>query len=175
MRQKMGVGVDFDTVTPDELEQAVEPIRKAIVSLQRPPDVLRVPATVTTDASGNVGGGANGQGLIIWEVPVGMRADITRVVLAGGGYTPAAPLTSGWLILCRNAAAAPPDWFWPASASGTLIPSLWENSAGGNAVRVASNERLVAVGAGLPANLTFNLTLQIVQYTDPHRTPKDRD
>jgi hypothetical protein len=135
-------------VTVAEHEAATNRLIAAVVQGRQPPTVERPAVALATDSGGNLGGGADGPGVPVYRVPVGMRVDIHRVSMWGQGYTPAAPLTAGWIMLCPDTGTNPPDYFFPTPPATAVLPAGLEDGSG--AVRLNGGQQLVAVGGGLP-------------------------
>ncbi len=120
----------------------------------------RIVATITTDATGNVGGGMTGAGFPLFDIPTGMSAKLHRTTLTAGQYTPLAPLTTGQLA-----------WYWNQPGAGSLVMFLPAGGAvapiviteGFDASWGSDGDQLVVVGAGLPVNLTLTFTFQVEQ------------
>jgi hypothetical protein len=170
-KTKLQVGSDVDLLSGPEYAAGNDKVIAAVVGLRQAPIIIRHIKDVTTDANGNVGGGASGPGDEIFRVPQGMRCDIQRVSLSAPGFTPAAPLTSGWLTAGADIGSAAPMLFWPGAGT-TVLPSLWTD---GDAANVLDNgQRLMVIGAGLPASLDLTFLLQIRQWYDYPRQTGER-
>lgn len=163
MRTKLGIGADVDFVSPEDLRSAVLPIRQAVLSLRKAPTVVHYSFPVATDGASNLGGGALGDGIVIYQTPTGTRADIQRILLDSPSYTPSAPLATGWIRAARNSAKGGAEVFWPATGT-TVLPSLVTD--GDPAIRLNDGDRLVLVGAGLAVNIEIVVNLQVRLWDD---------
>jgi hypothetical protein len=165
MKSKFAVGQDVDFVSPDELKAALDPIRRRL----QPP--IKIPATreIQVDGSGNIG--AQTDGVMIYEAPVGFRADILRLALSSRAYTPAAPLTQGWINVYVNTTNEAPEEFFPGAGT-TVLPSLYTD--GDTAICLKQGDSLVLGGAGLPTpagGLTVRARMLIRLWPDVERIP----
>lgn len=159
---KLQAGAEIDLLTDGELAKRLDAQTRALNSA---PDVVDSEVTVTVDAAGNVGGGAatgggTGDGVVIYGCPLGMRAQIQRIHLDDGAHTPAAPLAAGWLRFSRDQAGpGGTRAFLPAGGSTAVIPAVLTD--GDSAIVLRDGQSLVLNGAGLPAGLSFNVSLQV--------------
>jgi hypothetical protein len=162
-KQKFAIGGELDLLTPAEMGKATDQITKAVIGLRQAPFVDHEVAIVAADANGLLGGGAGGAGVPVYRVPTGRRVDIQRVSLSSPAYTPAAPLTTGWIIASPDTGNGPPVYIWPGSGT-TVLPSLYTD--GDSAPRLHGGQRLMLAGAGLPANLEIVVFLQVRLWAD---------
>jgi hypothetical protein len=162
-KQKFAIGGELDLLTPAEMGRATDQITKAVVGLRQAPFVDHQVTVLTVDGAGNLGGGANGAGVPVYRVATGRRCDIQRFSMTAPGYTPGSQLTSGWIIASADTGNGPPIYIWPGSGS-VVLPSLYTD--GDSAPRLNGGQRLMLVGAGLPANLEIVTFLQVRLWAD---------
>jgi hypothetical protein len=162
-KQRFAIGAELDLLSPADMASATNQITRALIGTRQAPVIDQETTILQTDGAGNLGGGLNGAGLPIYRVPTGRRVDIQRVSLSSPGYTPAAPLTSGWIIASRDTGNGPPTYIWPGSGT-TVLPSLYTD--GDSAPRLSGGQRLMVAGAGLPANLEMVVQLQVRLWSD---------
>lgn len=162
-KQKFAIGGELDLLTPAEMGRATDQITKAVIGLRQAPFVDHEIAVVYTDAGGLLGGGQNGPGLPVYRVPTGRRVDIQRLSLDSPAYTPATQLTAGWIRATADAGGGGLIYLWPGSGT-VVLPSLYTD--GDSAPRLNGGQRLMLVGAGLPANLEIVTFLQVRLWAD---------
>jgi hypothetical protein len=162
-KQKFAIGAELDLLSPADMGHATDQITRALIGTRQAPVIDRETTVVFTDAAGNLGGGAQGAGVAVYRVPTGRRVDINRAGLSSPAYTPATPLATGWIIAAADTGNAPPIYLFPGSGT-TVLPSLYSDVD--SAPRLVGGQRLVLVGAGLPANLEIVVLLQVRLWSD---------
>jgi hypothetical protein len=154
-------GGEIDVLTSDELADQIDRLEQALRHETEQPMVRRQSTEVTTDASGNISGGigVGGSANVVYQVPTGYIAFVHRLNSNAPGYTPAAPLTTGGVIICRNAnLVANTEMFLPVS--GVVAPVLF--TAGSNsALWLNGGDQLVIGGGGLPVSIPIIFTVQV--------------
>jgi hypothetical protein len=165
MRQRFAVGAELDLLAPAELTAATAKIIRAVVGLNQAPTIQRVTQVFFTDGAGNLGGGANGPGVEVYQVPTGRRVDVQRLGLSSPAYTPATPLAAGWVIGCADSGTSPPDFTFPLPGTTTVLP--FNYSQGDGALRLGGGQRLILVGAGLPVTTEITVRAQVRLWYDP--------
>lgn len=151
-------GTEYQKGTTDligKLDQIVQGLAEAQLG-----DIAQnVTANVTSDGSGNVGGGVNGAGAILWRVPQGFNARLFRGAVATPGSTPAAPITTGWMAMYADQPGISGlVMFLPVG--GVVAPLVWTDGRH-NAAYLADGQQLVVIGAGLPANTQFGFRFTV--------------
>lgn len=179
MKVKFSAGAEADILSEPEYRAGVDAIRGSLskldtrlADLDTPPIMLTPSQALQTDAGGNIGGGATGQGFELYRCVEGRAARVVRLSIADATHTPAAPLTAGWLAFYVNvvspttlAAAVPP-------AGSTQVLPLVFTDGSHSATMIRNGERLIVVGAALPASATIGVHLQIWQYGTDAPTPR---
>lgn len=147
----------IDMLTPAELATQLRPIMTKL-SGKKPPTAIKTDIVVTPDASGNVGGGDRGSGVLLFTAPTGMRAEIMRVSTWANGLTPQAPLTTGYLTISRGSGGEVPELWFPGVGT-TVAPASYEG--GEAAPRLRPGGKLFVCGKGLPVAQQISITLYV--------------
>jgi hypothetical protein len=157
---ELKAGAKIELTSTDEMQAMLSPIEKLLrQAIERAPTIIKTSAEITTDGSGNLGGGLSGPGQIIYTCPAGHEAYVHRLKVTAAGYTPTSPLTTGNILVCRNAnTAATLEQFFPVA--GTVAPVIITEGSH-SCMQLGHSETLVVAGTGLPANLNMFLALQI--------------
>lgn len=164
MKFKLQAGAEIDLASPEELHAEIDRLCEALAAGDQIPTVETVSAQAVVTAGGVLGGGLNGDGAVIYEVPTGRVARIVRLTLATDTHTPAAPLAAGWIMASRNK-PTPGTLLYMFPGSGGLptpnvLPAVVSDGTTAAAI-LRSSETLRLSGAGLPANLTIGVLLQL--------------
>lgn len=156
-------GASIDVLTPKEHAEEMEKTRKVIRD-GLGANVIRGMQQITSDAAGNVGGGINGNGVLLYETPLGYRAGLHRVSIAAPSpYTPVNPVNQGWLGWYKGGPSMASLVMFTPSSGTAVVPFVW--SEGNHSAPVfTSGETLVLVGSGLPANLQMGISYQLTLY-----------
>ena len=156
---ELRAGVTIELLTQSELAEELQSLRKFLRDLDPPaPTIIKATTELTSDASGNIGGGSSGPGALVYQVPVGFEAFIHRVRVTAVGYSPASPLQNGELSFARNGPTlSTVEFFLPVS--GTVAPVVITDGSN-SAPQLASGETLVAFGR-ITANTTLFVGLQL--------------
>lgn len=151
---KLQAGAELDLMTADEMGGLLDRHAKTLSAV---PLIARTTFPLVADNNGNIGGGAQGNGVAVLKVKPGQRFDLLRVLLDSPAATPAAPITAGWVELKRDTGANPAEMFFPGSGN-TVAPALYTD--GDSCLRLFGGETLYAFGAGLAAGLSLVLSIQ---------------
>ena len=169
MKFKLEVGTELELLTQDELAEKLAPLVDAMNASREPPLITREYAQVTTSASGTI---ALGLGPApIYHCPLGMRADLLRTSISAVGYSASNPLTTGELDLYVNSVSEANRVNF-APVGGVVAPLLF--TEGDAAFRLKEGDELVVSGSGLPANVTFNFSLQLRLWETVRATPEQK-
>lgn len=173
---KLEAGAVLDLLSGDEYEKGtstltgkLDKISDQLGAIDSPPMLVRVPNEVTTDASGNIGGGSLispslNPPPILYRAPVGQTARIVRMSLADGTHTPIAPLAAGWLMFYVDQ-PSPGNLvtFAPQLGSTNVLPNVYTDGTH-SATMLRDGQALIVVGGGLPANTNIGVGLQVWLY-----------
>lgn len=163
-------GVELDLLTPKEFDGGIGQLVGEMGKLWAPPLLRRPKEKLIVDASGNVGGGEGGAGQRVYHVPAGMRAQVNRWTLDAPAYTPASPLTNGWIRIAVNETSEGGTQMFFPPAGSTVAPAIVTQGSG-DGVWLGPEEALYAWGASLPASANLLLNLQIMLYPNAQRLP----
>lgn len=155
---ELRVGAVVKTLDREEYRSGVRDLEKAMWESKQPPLTQRPSGDIVrVDGSGNL----NPTG--IFRCPVGMRVDVHRVEMGNPAYTPAAPLSGGWLAVGTSEAMVTYAGFVPRPGSTAILPATitWT----GDAPVLTNGGRLYVAGAGLPANLVISTLVQVDLFT----------
>lgn len=157
---ELRAGAKIELVTPEEHREAFRPLEELVKQLKdQTPTIIKSSAEVSTDSSGNLGGGLAGQGTVVYTCPVGWEAFVHRLRITATGYTPNSPLTTGQVWISRNGPSiSTVEYFLPVS--GNVAPVVMTEGSN-SAVQLLSGETLVVWGDGLPDSLNFFFALQL--------------
>lgn len=157
---ELRAGVKLEVLTHSELREETEALKRFLADLDPPPPtIIKATTELATDASGNLGGGSSGPGVLVYQVPLGYEAFIHRFRVMAVGYSPSTPLTTGEILVSRNGPTlSTVEYFLPVS--GTVAPVILTESSN-SAPQLVSGETLVAYGSGLPDSLTLFVGLQL--------------
>ena len=168
MRQTFAIGGEFDALTPaefsDSLDKVIEKLAKTDV-----PSTIRQSAIGITDASGNLGGGIQGNGIELFQMPLGFHGYLYRLVVMpadGSGFTAAAPISQGYVYIRRNDADGPTELFLPSGGS-QIAPNIYEG--GDTGPDLDNGERLLIIGTGLPNNIELSFFATWRMWRGPQR------
>lgn len=159
-------GAQIDVLTPADMKHHTDRLVHELSRIARDPVVLRrgPREVITTDAGGNLGGGAQGPGIELYRCPVGTFAQLQRFSLSappGASGSPGTALTTGWVALYVSTPASDALVnFTPQGPAGSVVlPFMFEEGDG--AVKIQNGESLLLVGAGLPASSTYGCLTQV--------------
>ena len=158
---ELRAGAKIELLTPEELADQLDALKEFLGNSTPVPTVIHTPpVTLTTDASGNVGGGAAGVAPVtLYECPVGFQAMIHRIVVDAPSATPAAPLTAGWMRFTRNAATVnSTEFFVPVNGDVAPVESDWGSNSG---PMLLSGESLVVWGTALGTTIQYVIHCQV--------------
>lgn len=149
----------IDLLTPGEMKDIVKGLED-LLGKENPPTVKKRASRSTTDASGNLGGGATGvTPHEMYQCPVGYQAFIHRIHVDSPSCTPAAPITTGWVRFTRNSPnTTQTQIFLPES--GFVAPVVITDGSN-SAIWLGPGEYLYAYGAGLPVSTEFDFEVQV--------------
>lgn len=164
MKQRFAIGAELDLATAEEMRTVFAGSVAKLLPLKQPPIIRRVSVPFSTDAAGNVGGGASGNGQILYRVPEGMRTTFHRITLDGPSVTPAAPLAAGWVRFVADAPSGFLVTFLPATGTTSIAPA--ERAYGRDAPRLNGGQQLILVGVGLTASIELVCHLQVEEWYD---------
>ena len=137
---------------------------QSMIEVMRQPTPNKVTFQVLTSSTGAV------PPTTIWMNPMSQEAWINRIAVSAVGYTPAAPLTTGWLTL--NGASGDLINFFPIG--GTVAPVVITEGRV-SAPHLNSGSSLTVTGAGLPASISIRFDLQIILVSGVSQyTPRDK-
>lgn len=171
MKMKLEGGAMVDLLSGEEFHQGIELLGGRITDASKAMERLpaadgitqTIPATVTTDGSGNLGGGVNPTNPpALWRVPQGFSARLFRGTVDTTAATPAAPITAGWMRLYRDQ-VLPSSLIMFLPVGGVVAPLVWTDGRH-NAAYLTDGQQLVVVGAGLPVNTTFGFSFTVTLY-----------
>lgn len=163
---QLKAGAEVDVLTEDELQRQVDRLERALTSKKQDrPTMRRATTELVADGSGNISGGigVGGNANVLYQCPVGFVAYVHRLNINAPGTVPGTPITTGSLVICRNAnLAANVEYNFPGdgSPSANVAPALVTDGQF-SALWVNGGDMLVAGGAGLTAGLTLLVTMQI--------------
>jgi hypothetical protein len=174
MRTTVAIGSEIDVISPAELRTGLAPVVAALGN-------IAPPMTLTTSFSATVaiGGAIGGPGptltsgrpptspVEIYAVPLGYRAQLTRLVLWDSISTPATPNVVGWVAFGTSGNDVP-ILFSPATGT-TVCPALYE--AADDPAVIRSGQTLVMWGGGLTAGITISGQVQYRLFSDVARSP----
>jgi hypothetical protein len=87
---------------------------------------------------------------------------VNRQAISAAGFTPAAPLNTGWITSHRNSGDRGNLLMILPAAGTQVLPVVIVE--GHDAALIQDGSSLVYVGAGLPVNLTIYVALQLELY-----------
>ena len=138
---------------------------QSLIEVMRQPTPNKVAFQVLTSSTGAI------SPTTIWMNPMSQEAWINRIAISAVGYTPAAPLTTGWLTL--NGAAG--DLIYAFPISGTTVAPVVIAEGRVSAPHLNSGSSLSVTGAALPPNISIRFDLQIVLVSGVSQyTPRDK-
>lgn len=159
---KLQAGAELDVLSPREHDEHIQRSTTAIVKSVEG-EYLTSTQQVTVDATGNLGGGPNGNGTLLYETPPGFLAILNRVTMDAQGYSPNAPMNSGYIKWHRGGPSSGSLVMFTPATGSAVLPFVW--SEGRYAAPVfRSGEQLVLVGAGLPVNATIGIAFQFALF-----------
>lgn len=146
------------------VKNLILPTHKELIQQLRIPTPLKITQTFTASAGGVIGGGlANPVPLTIWTCPVSTEAWIHRATFTSPGHGPAAPLTTGQVVLLGGQSGLGETvWFLPQN--GNVAPVQFTEGRA-SAPHLNSGETLGIVADTLPANTVLRIDLQILLTT----------
>lgn len=117
---ELRAGAKLSLLSDHESRQEFDRLRRAITAAGFPPTTELVNDVVAVDGNGNLGGGINGQGAVLYQVPTGRTALLHRVQVWDGIHVPApaglAGATGGDTIVTPGNPAAAADFAVPVPA-----------------------------------------------------------
>ena len=165
---ELRAGAKVSLLSTEEYQSGLDKLLEELTNNQAVPTVMHAPpVTATTDASGNLGGGALGnQAVVVYECPVGHQAFVHRIIVDAPTATPASPLTAGWMRFCRNAATlSSTEFFLPVQGDVAPVEADWGSRS---APMLSSGESLVVFGASLGATIQYVFNLQVALWSNTH-------
>ena len=157
---KIRIGDDeIDLMTKDDLSGIEAKITNGISALRGvidSPTVTQAGESLIADASGLIGGGSVQGSVKLFHVQQGAEANIERISVSSPQYTPASPLSTGWLIF---AVSGRTEMFLPNSGT-QIAPTLYEATIG---IRLKQNDSFTVWGGGFAAGTTLNVSITAVQ------------
>lgn len=157
---ELKAGALLDLLTPGENATEHEKTRQTIGRLVTPTPIWH-PFSTSTDSSGNIGGGLSAPTSppVVYRCPVGMRADLHRLVVEVDGYSGATPLTTGEMRFTRNEPGAAFSIGWWLPQSSQVAPVTFVEGDGCPSLN--SGDRLVVVGDSLPHSVGVHFSLLV--------------
>ena len=156
-RVKIGVGEELEVLSPREFGEGLGLLMQQLQDAKTPDDMV-ISEVLNADGAGNVAS------KLLFDVPMGYRAEILRVVAWSPANTPATPMATGWITIHRSTVENPPDIWFPQSGT-TVAPAYYEGGED-TSPRVRQGENLVARAGALTANASITLTLTIRLWAD---------
>jgi hypothetical protein len=166
MKQTLSAGQSIDILTPSELATQTD---RVIHSLKpAPPDTITSKAILLSTGSGSLTTALGNSPSHIITVRPGQRAEINRIVVWSPQYSPASPLTTGWIGLFRNSMESGyPEMFFPDSPSAWTIPNFYAEGSG--AFWLKEGEKLIIAGGSIPANVEVQFAITYRLWDEPAR------
>lgn len=155
MKTKLEAGAEIDFLTADELRHELSPFvpREKPMSWSEAPTV-RNHKLVSVNSAGMIST-PQGDPVVIVTAALGYTYRIARLAISADGYSPSAPLTSGWLIFAIGNILV-----YPLPIAGQALAPL-VITEGDPAQVLFGGDDLAVIGAGLPADITLRLDLQL--------------
>jgi hypothetical protein len=158
-KHKLQAGVEIDFLSGKEYREEQEKTRHKITRTIEG-HFYTGTTQIASDATGNVGGGINGSGVVLYETPVGFLAALHRVSVAAQGYTPLVPMNTGYLNWYRGGpSSASLVMFTPNTGATGVLPFVWSEGRASAPV-FRPGEILVLNGASLAANTQIGISYQ---------------
>lgn len=148
---ELRAGAKLDLLSPDEMDEALGPVRDLLGKIAEPTTTIRHSAPrIVVPTNGII---TEAQ---LYRTPAGMEARINRITVTADGYTPGAPLTTAaaFLSFWRDAAATAYGFIvgLPAGSTAVLPATITD---GHDAAPVLANGEILVlsgnlVGSGSP-------------------------
>lgn len=157
---KLEAGATFDLASGTELRELGEKLADHIDALNDDPTYQITGANVQADASGNLGGGLTGPGLVVFRAPSGTAARLVRYSATSPTATPAAPLNTGWWALYRDT-PNPAGLLAFAPPQGGAVAPIVVSEGRTDAILIRDGGTVIVIGAALPANQALSFGFQV--------------